>query len=116
MTRCTLTLKISTLPPHTGSAGPRTARNALEAGQELLGAVIPSGPGAETLAAQAEIDAQREAQGAPAVSSIYPDEAQRGIKPGPTAATAAKPGAGKTKPEGGVIRYNPEGSKNANTI
>jgi hypothetical protein len=82
-----------------GAGGPRTARNALEAGQELLGAVIPSGPGAETRAAQAEIEAQREAQGAPAVSDVYPDESQRGIVPGPTAATAAKPGADKGKPK-----------------
>jgi hypothetical protein len=82
-----------------GAGGPRTARNALEAGQELLGAVIPSGPGTETRAAQAEIDAQREAQSAPPVSPTYPDESQRGIVPGPTAATAAKPGADKGKPK-----------------
>jgi hypothetical protein len=82
-----------------GAGGPRTARNALEAGQELLGAVIPSGPGTETRAAQAEIDAQREAQNAPPVSPTYPDESQRGIVPGPTAATAAKPGADKGKPK-----------------
>jgi hypothetical protein len=79
-----------------GAGGPRTARNALEAGQELLGAVIPSGPGAETRAAQAEIDAQQEAQNAPPVSPTYPDESQRGIVPGPT---AAKPGADKGKPK-----------------
>jgi hypothetical protein len=79
-----------------GSAGPRTAGSALEAGQELLGALIPSGPGAETRAAQAEIDAQQEAQNAPPVSPTYPDESQRGIVPGPT---AAKPGAGKGKPK-----------------
>jgi hypothetical protein len=79
-----------------GAGGPRTAGNALEAGQELLGAVIPSGPGTETRAAQAEIDAQREAQSAPPVSPTYPDESQRGIVPGPT---AAKPGAGKGKPK-----------------
>ena len=79
-----------------GAGGPRTARNALEAGQELLGALIPSGPGAETRAAQAEIDAQQEAQNAPPVSPTYPDESQRGIVPGPT---AAKPGAGKGKPK-----------------
>jgi hypothetical protein len=79
-----------------GSAGPRTAGSALEAGQQLLGALIPSGPGAETRAAQAEIDAQREAQNAPPVSPTYPDESQRGIIPGPT---AAKPGAGKGKPK-----------------
>jgi hypothetical protein len=47
-----------------GAGGPRTAGSALEAGQELLGALIPSGPGAETRAAQAEIDAQQEAQNA----------------------------------------------------
>jgi hypothetical protein len=82
-----------------GSAGPRTAGSALEAGQELLGALIPSGPGAETRAAQAEIDAQQEAQNAPPVSPTYPDESQRGIVPGPTAATAAKPGADKGKPK-----------------
>jgi hypothetical protein len=82
-----------------GAGGPRTARNALEAGQELLGAVIPSGPGTETRAAQAEIDAQRETQSAPPVSPTYPDESQRGIVPGPTAATAAKPGADKGKPK-----------------
>jgi hypothetical protein len=79
-----------------GSAGPRTAGSALEAGQQLLGALIPSGPGAETRAAQAEIDAQQEAQNAPPVSPTYPDESQRGIIPGPT---AAKPGAGKGKPK-----------------
>jgi hypothetical protein len=79
-----------------GAGGPRTARYALEAGQELLGAVIPSGPGAETRAAQAEIDAQQEAQNAPPVSPTYPDESQRGIVPGPT---AAKPGADKGKPK-----------------
>jgi hypothetical protein len=79
-----------------GSAGPRTAGSALEAGQELLGALIPSGPGAETRAAQAEIDAQQEAQNAPPVSPTYPDESQRGIVPGPT---AAKPGADKGKPK-----------------
>jgi hypothetical protein len=79
-----------------GSAGPRTAGSALEAGQQLLGALIPSGPGAETRAAQAEIDAQQEAQNAPPVSPTYPDESQRGIVPGPT---AAKPGAGKGKPK-----------------
>jgi hypothetical protein len=82
-----------------GAGGPRTARNALEAGQQLLGALIPSGPGAETRAAQAEIDAQQEAQNAPPVSPTYPDESQRGIVPGPTAATAAKPGADKGKPK-----------------
>jgi hypothetical protein len=69
-----------------GSAGPRTAGSALEAGQQLLGALIPPGPGAETRAAQAEIDAQQEAQNAPPVSPTYPDESQRGIVPGPTAA------------------------------
>jgi hypothetical protein len=79
-----------------GSAGPRTAGSALEAGQQLLGALIPPGPGAETRAAQAEIDAQQEAQNAPPVSPTYPDESQRGIVPGPT---AAKPGAGKGKPK-----------------
>jgi hypothetical protein len=82
-----------------GAGGPRTARNALEAGQELLGAVIPSGPGTETRAAQAEIDAQRETQSAPPVSPTYPDESQRGIVPGPTAPTATKPGASKGKPK-----------------
>jgi hypothetical protein len=79
-----------------GAGGPRTAGSALEAGQQLLGALIPSGPGAETRAAQAEIDAQQEAQNAPPVSPTYPDESQRGIVPGPT---AAKPGAGKGKPK-----------------
>jgi hypothetical protein len=79
-----------------GAGGPRTAGSALEAGQELLGALIPSGPGAETRAAQAEIDAQQEAQNAPPVSPTYPDESQRGIVPGPT---AAKPGADKGKPK-----------------
>jgi hypothetical protein len=78
------------------SSGPRTAGSALEAGQQLLGALIPSGPGAETRAAQAEIDAQQEAQNAPPVSPTYPDESQRGIVPGPT---ATKPGAGKGKPK-----------------
>jgi hypothetical protein len=82
-----------------GAGGPRTAGSALEAGQQLLGALIPSGPGAETRAAQAEIDAQQEAQNAPPVSPKYPDESQRGIVPGPTAATAAKPGADKGKPK-----------------
>jgi hypothetical protein len=82
-----------------GAGGPRTAGSALEAGQQLLGALIPSGPGAETRAAQAEIDAQQEAQNAPPVSPTYPDESQRGIVPGPTAATAAKPGADKGKPK-----------------
>jgi hypothetical protein len=79
-----------------GAGGPRTAGSALEAGQQLLGALIPSGPGAETRAAQAEIDAQQEAQNAPPVSPTYPDESQRGIVPGPT---AAKPGADKGKPK-----------------
>ena len=83
-----------------GAGGPRTAQSAIEAGQELLGAVIPSGPGAETRAAQAEIEAQREAQGAPAVSDVYPDETQRGIVPGPT--QPAKPSAGKGKPKDAI--------------
>jgi hypothetical protein len=79
-----------------GAGGPRTAQNALEAGQELVGgvgrdifkALAPTGYGT----AQAE----REAQSAPPVSPTYPDESQRGIVPGPT---AAKPGADKGKPK-----------------
>jgi len=82
-----------------GTGGPRTARNALEAGQELVGgvgrdifkALAPTGYGT----AQAE----REAQSAPPVSPTYPDESQRGIVPGPTAPTATKPGASKGKPK-----------------
>ena len=84
-----------------GSAGPRTAGSALEAGQELLGALIPSGPGAETRAAQAEIDAQQEAQNAPAQTPPASAPAQAGAAKPPAAAGIAPPPAGqKMMPSG----------------